>query len=84
MGGRCFGFLLKCLIFLALLYGYVEVCAHCKIQICVEIKVKDFFRIFSVFFVFLRVITKCVFQDFLPPQNETHLKIFKEPQPSWN
>ena len=66
MGGRCFGFLLKCLIFLALLYGYAEVRAHCEIQICVEIKVKDFFRIFSVFFVFLRVITKCVFEDFYP------------------
>ena len=57
MGGRCFGFLLKYLIFLALLYGYAEVRAHCEIQICVEIK---------VFFVFLRVITKCVFEDFYP------------------
>ena len=70
MGGRCFGFLLKCLIFLALSYGYAEVRAHCKIQTCLEIKVKEFLRIFivhSFLYSFNRVIIiKCVFEDFYP------------------
>ena len=79
MGGRCFGFLLKCLIFLALLYGYAEVRAHCKVQIFVEM-------IFGVhsFLCSLGWSQNAYFRIFYPLKNETHLKIFKEPQPSWN